>query len=116
LSTPEILAQLSRALRELLGKIKHPVLTMHTVIDPLVVVAQGHEYAETVANAGRGRLLKQVYTNGNGHCNFTGPQLLTAVGAIRSWSKQELSRPTVHSPRQQASFPASFPADEPAVR
>jgi hypothetical protein len=37
------------------GKIKHPVLTMHTVIDPLVVVAQEHEYAETVANAGRGR-------------------------------------------------------------
>jgi hypothetical protein len=69
------------------GKIKHPVLTLHTVIDPLVVVSQEHEYAKTVASAGRSELLKQVYTNGNGHCNFTGTQLLTAVGAIRSWVK-----------------------------
>jgi pimeloyl-ACP methyl ester carboxylesterase len=67
------------------GRIKHPILTMHTVIDPLITVAQEHEYAETIATAGRTRLLKQVYTNGVGHCNFTGPQLLTAVGSIRSW-------------------------------
>lgn len=67
------------------GKIKNPVLTMHTVVDPLVTVSQEHEYEETVAAAGRSKFLKQVYTNGVGHCNFTGPQLLTALGAIRSW-------------------------------
>jgi hypothetical protein len=67
------------------GKIKNPVLTMHTVIDPLVVVSQEHEYAETVGNAGRSHLLKQVYTNGNGHCNFTPAQLFAALGGIRSW-------------------------------
>jgi hypothetical protein len=69
------------------GKIKNPVLTMHTLIDPLVTVTQEAEYAETVANAGRSRLLFQTYTNGNGHCNFTGPQLLTAVNAINTWVK-----------------------------
>lgn len=67
------------------GKIKHPVLTMHTVVDPLVTVSQEYEYAQTVAKAGRGHLLKQTYTNGNGHCSFTGPQLITAVNAINSW-------------------------------
>lgn len=67
------------------GMIKKPVLTMHTIIDPLITVSQSYEYAETVANAGRSDLLKQVYTNGNGHCAFTGQQLLIALAAIRSW-------------------------------
>jgi hypothetical protein len=67
------------------GRILDPILTMHTIIDPLVVVGQEHEYAETVALAGRDKFLKQVYTSGNGHCAFTGPQILTAVAAIRSW-------------------------------
>ena len=67
------------------GKIKNPVLTMHTVIDPLVTVSQEYEYAETVNKAGRGKYLYQTYTNGNGHCNFTGPQLITAVNAIDAW-------------------------------
>jgi hypothetical protein len=75
------------------GKILNPVLTMHTIIDPLVVVGQEHEYAETVANAGRSRLLNQVYTTGVGHCNFTGPQLLTAVGAIKAWVETGVKPP-----------------------
>lgn len=75
------------------GKIKNPVLTMHTVIDPLVTVSQEFEYSETVANAGRSDLLKQVYTNGNGHCNFTGPQLLTGIGAIVAWVETGVKPP-----------------------
>ena len=82
------------------GKIKNPVLTMHTVIDPLVVVANGSAYAETIAAAGRNGLLFQVYTNGNGHCAFTGPQLLTAVNAIDNWVRTGV-RPT------DAQFPAA---------
>ena len=82
------------------GKIKHPVLTMHTVIDPLVVVANESAYAETILSAGRTELLFQVYTNGNGHCNFTGPQLLTAVNAINNWVRTGV-RPT------DAQFPAA---------
>ena len=82
------------------GKIKNPVLTMHTLIDPLVTVSQEAEYAETVNNAGRGRLLYQTYTNGNGHCSFTGPQLLTAVNAIHAWVKDG-TKPTA------ANFPAA---------
>jgi pimeloyl-ACP methyl ester carboxylesterase len=83
------------------GKIKHPVLTMHTVIDPLVTVSNEFEYAETVNNAGRGDRLFQTYTNGNGHCAFSGPQLLTAVDAINKWVKDG-TKPTA------ASFPAAL--------
>jgi hypothetical protein len=67
------------------GKIRNPVLTMHTIIDPLVTVSQEREYAETVRNAARSRHLYQTYTNGNGHCNFTRNQVLTAVNAVNDW-------------------------------
>lgn len=86
------------------GKIKNPVLTMHTIVDELVVVGQEREYAETVANAGRSRLLKQVYTTGVGHCNFSGPQLLTAVGAIKSWVETGVKPPN-------GAFPAALGFD-----
>ncbi len=81
------------------GKIKAPVLTMHTILDPLVGVSNETAYEETVAAAGRSDRLVQTYTNGNGHCNFTAPQLLTAVGAIDNWVRNG-SKPTA------ATFPA----------
>ncbi len=83
------------------GKIKHPVLTMHTIIDPLTVVANESAYAELIASTGREDLLFQTYTTGVGHCNFTGPQVLTAVGAIDLWVRTGV-RPTA------ASFPAAL--------
>lgn len=83
------------------GKIKHPVLTIHTVIDPLVVVANESAYAELIETEGREDLLFQTYTNGNGHCAFTGPQLLTAVNAIDLWVRTGV-RPTA------ATFPAAL--------
>lgn len=91
------------------GRIKHPILTMHTVIDPLITVAQEHEYAETIATAGRTRLLKQVYTNGVGHCNFTGPQLLTAVGSIRSWVETGMKPADTNFPSALGFVPGFVP-------
>jgi pimeloyl-ACP methyl ester carboxylesterase len=82
------------------GEIENPVLTIHTQFDPLVTVSQEAEYAQTVQRAGNGRKLFQTYTNGNGHCNFTGPQLITAVNAINSWVRTR-TKPTA------ATFPAS---------
>lgn len=80
------------------GKIKNPVLTMHTIIDPLLVVANDSAYAETVASAGRSDQLFQTYTTGVGHCNLTGPQILTGIGAIDLWVRTGV-KPTA------ASFP-----------
>ncbi len=67
------------------GNIKHPVLTLHTVIDPLLPVSQQNAYAQTVIAAGRSDRLVQAFTNGNGHCAFTGPQLISAVNTINAW-------------------------------
>ncbi|HKR59766.1 MAG TPA: hypothetical protein VJS64_08515 [Pyrinomonadaceae bacterium] len=83
------------------GKIKSPVLTMHTIIDPLVVVSNESAYLETVLAAGRTDRLFQTYTTGIGHCSFTGPQLLTAVGAIDNWVRNGV-KPTA------ATFPAAL--------
>lgn len=83
------------------GKIKKPVLTMHTIIDPLVTVSQAYEYAQTVEAAGRSSLLFQTYTTGSGHCAFTGPQLVTALAAINSWVSSG-TKPTA------STFPAAL--------
>ncbi|HKP81995.1 MAG TPA: hypothetical protein VJT69_08250 [Pyrinomonadaceae bacterium] len=75
------------------GKIRNPILTMHTIIDQLLVVANESAYAELNASAGKEELLFQTYTTGVGHCNFTGPQVLTAIGAIDAWVRTGV-RPT----------------------
>lgn len=83
------------------GKIRNPVLTMHTVVDPLVTVTNEAAYAELNAAQSKEELLFQTYTSGNGHCAFTGPQILTAVGAIDAWVRTGV-RPAA------ASFPAAL--------
>jgi len=83
------------------GKIKKPVLTLHTQTDSLVPVSHESAYAATVATAGRSDLLAQTFTSGNGHCAFTGAQLLTALGALNSWVATG-SKPGA------AAFPAAF--------
>jgi hypothetical protein len=83
------------------GKIRNPILTMHTIIDPLLVVANESAYAELNASAGKEDLLFQTFTTGVGHCNLTGPQVLTAIGAIDLWVRTGV-RPT------DAQFPGAL--------
>lgn len=98
------------------GKIKNPVLTMHTIVDGLVIVSQESAYRETVAAAGRSNSLFQVYTTGAqlgavpgniGHCDFTPQQLLTSVAAIDSWVRTGV-RPTAASFPPALGFAPSF--------
>lgn len=83
------------------GKIKQPVLTLHTQTDSLVPVSHEAAYAATVAAARRSDRLAQAFTNGNGHCNFTGPQLVTSLAALDNWVATG-AKPT------SASFPAAL--------
>ena len=83
------------------GKIRNPLLTMHTIVDPLVTVTNENAYAELIAAEGREELLFQTFTSGVGHCAFTGPQILTAVAAIDVWVRTGV-RPTA------ASFPPAL--------
>lgn len=81
------------------GKILNPILSVHTMIDPLLVVANESAYAELNASAGEEERLFQTFTTGVGHCAFTGPQILTAIGAIDLWVRTGV-------PPTAASFPA----------
>ncbi|HJX92432.1 MAG TPA: hypothetical protein VJ372_18170 [Pyrinomonadaceae bacterium] len=75
------------------GKLKHPVLTMHTEFDPLILVSNESAYFDLVQSTQRQDLLLQTYTNGNGHCAFTGPQVLIGVAAIDSWVRTGVRPP-----------------------
>ncbi len=83
------------------GRITKPVLTLHTLYDPLVPVSHERDYSFTVARAARENLLFQTYTNGNGHCNFTGEQLIASLTAITGWVNTGV-KPTA------ANFPVSL--------
>ena len=67
------------------GKVKGPMLTLHTQVDTLVPPMHESAYAETIAASGRSDRLYQAYTSGQGHCNFTGPQLVTALTELDEW-------------------------------
>jgi hypothetical protein len=83
------------------GRIKKPILTLHTRTDSLVPVQHEAAYAADVGAVGRSDLLAQAYTSGVGHCTFTGPQLVTALGALDQWVATGV-RPSA------ASFPAAL--------
>ncbi len=67
------------------GRLRRPVLTLHTQVDALVAPAHIARYQQTVAEAGRTALLAEAWTSGIGHCNFTTEQLLAAVTAMEQW-------------------------------
>ena len=90
------------------GRITDPVLTLHTLYDPLVTVTQEREYLQTVTAAGRTRPLYQAYTNGNGHCNFTGEQLVTSVTAINNWVINRTKPTAANFPTALGFLPDSF--------
>ncbi len=64
------------------GSITAPVLTMHTTGDGLVVVQNERAYREIVAAAGNSSLLRQIYVDRAGHCQFSGAEVLTALGVL----------------------------------
>jgi pimeloyl-ACP methyl ester carboxylesterase len=69
------------------GFIKHPVLTVHAVVDEAMPVTAESAYLNTIAAAERDDLLFQVYTTGAGHCAVTTAQQITVVQAIDEWAR-----------------------------
>jgi pimeloyl-ACP methyl ester carboxylesterase len=66
------------------GEIDFPVLTMHTKGDGLVVVEDESAYREVVGEAGNDRLLRQLFVDRAGHCEFTPAETVVALGALIS--------------------------------
>jgi pimeloyl-ACP methyl ester carboxylesterase len=64
------------------GRLQVPELDVHTVSDQLAPVQFEATYAERVALAGSSALLRQVYVNAIGHCNFTDADYVAAINAM----------------------------------
>jgi hypothetical protein len=75
------------------GRLPMPTFTMHTIGDGEVVVENESEFHETVEDAHRQRRLFQVFTNANGHCEFSRSEFLAAFQALLNWV-QTHQRPT----------------------
>ena len=77
------------------GDLQDPTLTMHTVYDPLVIVANERVFSRRVAARGDSGKLVQLFIQppayttaapyGAGHCNFTGDQYVAVVTALDAW-------------------------------
>lgn len=68
--------------KDFTGSLYRPVVSMHTTTDGLALPSQETEYRETVEAAERGRKLRQVYVDANGHCSFTGAEWLRAIDGL----------------------------------
>lgn len=89
------------------GRITHPVLSVHTYRDPLVISAQENVCHETVEDADRERNLMQVFTQSEYHCDFTEDQLLTCVHRMEQWLKSG-NKPPKKSFRAEQGFLQAF--------
>jgi pimeloyl-ACP methyl ester carboxylesterase len=91
------------------GHLGHvPVLTVHTVADPLAPVENEQAYAAQVARAGDTPRLRQVFTHRAGHCAFSPAEkvaaLQTLIGRVEigRWSS---TAPTAMNGRARALGP-----------
>jgi pimeloyl-ACP methyl ester carboxylesterase len=66
------------------GRLQVPELDVHTVSDQLAPAPFEATYAQRVALAGSSALLRQVYVNAIGHCNFTDADMVAAVDAMNN--------------------------------
>jgi dienelactone hydrolase len=64
------------------GKLIIPVLTMHPIGDTVVPVQNERSYAQAIKQAGSSAMLRQLFVNHNGHCNFTSGDSLAAVHTL----------------------------------
>jgi pimeloyl-ACP methyl ester carboxylesterase len=67
------------------GRIKVPILTLHTIGDPLAIPNNESAYRETVEEQGNADLLMQQFTDGKGHCTFTTQQDIAGINAMVHW-------------------------------
>jgi dienelactone hydrolase len=64
------------------GALRRPLLTLHTVGDGLVPVANEQALAASVSAAGAGGLLRQAFVGRAGHCAFTPGEAVASLQAL----------------------------------
>jgi pimeloyl-ACP methyl ester carboxylesterase len=80
-TNPSAVAYLARNIA-FTGRLRVPVLTMHTTGDGLVVPENEQAYRSAVDRAGDGSLLQQIFVDRAGHCAFTPAETITAVQVL----------------------------------
>lgn len=74
------------------GALKQPMLSLHTIYDPLVPAWSANEYGELLRLNGGDSLYVQRFVSRNGHCAFTPEETLRAFGDLVAW-KESGKRP-----------------------
>ena len=69
----------------LTGKLKRPVISLHTTVDGLVIPSAESALLDLVTQQRKQRKLLQVFTDGVGHCAFTPAQWLDSIAAMEFW-------------------------------
>jgi len=67
------------------GKLKRPMITLHTTLDPAVPYFHEEVYAQVVASTGSSDLLVQIPVERYGHCEFEDFEVLEAFLDLVSW-------------------------------
>ena len=67
------------------GKLKRPMLTLHTTLDPAVPYFHEEAYAHAVAWAGSSNWLVQIPVESYGHCEFEDFEVLEAFLDLVTW-------------------------------
>jgi hypothetical protein len=68
------------------GHLGKPMLALHTIYDPTVLISGLALYDHEVQAAGVGQNLVQQYVNREGHCNFTQDQIGDAFDELVRWT------------------------------
>lgn len=70
------------------GNVDKPLVLMHTLYDQLIPPTYGvSNYENMLQGRGKSQFLTVLYTNGQGHCQFTPQQTGLAFDALRAWVK-----------------------------
>src|SRR5262249_26577539 len=67
------------------GVLPIPVVTIHSINDPQVVIEVESAYRETVTAAGSSDRLVQAYTDERGHVLQSPPEVMAALDSLMQW-------------------------------
>lgn len=69
------------------GQLKRPMLSLHTVYDPLIPAWSANGYGDIARLNGTGDLYLQRFVSRNGHCAFTPEETLRAMKDLAAWQE-----------------------------
>ena len=87
------------------GTLPVPVVSIHSINDPQVVVEVQSAYRDAVERAGSGERLVQAFTDESAHTGQSAPELAAALDALMQWIEKG-TKPTAADDRRRLRAPA----------